>query len=331
MPASAKLVSLVEEYKAATIEFPALKSVTLASWILESGWGSSELAVRHNNFAGMKWREEMAPFGSKIEYQAHDGLGYYCAFPSLANFIKGYWAFLERTPYAGWRDHTTTGQGFIGFVGPIWAGDPRYVEKVLDLTAEADALLSASGSQRPDGDSCESGGSGHDEQSPKPRVDRWESTSHFSSRNGTDIDHIVIHYTTSRNLEGTISHFKHGDPRTSAHYIIGRDGALVQMVNDSDRAWHAGTTAMNARSIGIEHVAKRGDKITPEQAKTSARLIAWLMREYDVARDNVIPHVCVPRSTDCCGDLFQDFGGAAGASCAVQKRALHDWMTAMGI
>lgn len=164
----------------------------------------------------------------------------------------------------------------------------------------------------------------------KPTVDRFEATTHKQSRGGTDIDHIVVHYTTSRNIEGSISHFKTGSPRTSAHYIVGRDGELVQMVKDSEASWHAGNRAMNLRSIGIEHVARLGDKITTEQAKTSAALIRWLMAEYGVAKSRVIPHVCV-KPTSCCGDLFKDFGGMADGACSVQKPALHKWMTSVGM
>src|SRR5262249_46948765 len=145
----------------------------------------------------------------------------------------------------------------------------------------------------------------------KPRVDRTESTGHKSARNGTAIDHIVIHYTTSRNIEGSISHFKIGTPRTSAHYIVDRDGQLVQMVPDKECAWHAGTSDMNLRSIGIEHVARTGDKITVPQSRTSIALIRWLMLTYAIPIANIIPHVCI-KSTSCCGDLFMDFGGGAG-------------------
>lgn len=164
----------------------------------------------------------------------------------------------------------------------------------------------------------------------KPHVDRVELTDHKSSRDGTEIDHIVIHYTTSRNIEGTISHFKHGSPEVSAHYIVGRDGELVQMVPDAERAWHAGKSDMNARSIGIEHVAAAGDAITPEQARTSLALIRWLMQEYGISIDHVIPHVCV-KPTSCCGDLFKEFGGGANKPCSVQKAALDKWLNANGI
>jgi len=164
----------------------------------------------------------------------------------------------------------------------------------------------------------------------KPTVDQVSTTPHKSSRNGTDIDHIVIHYTTSRSLSGTLSWFKDPVSEVSAHYVIAQNGKLVQVVSDSENAWHAGNKPMNRRSIGIEHSARNGDAITTKQGEKSAALIAWLMKEYGVPKANVIPHVCVKR-TDCCGDLFMNFGGAAGASCEKQKNALHKWMTSVGL
>jgi hypothetical protein len=164
----------------------------------------------------------------------------------------------------------------------------------------------------------------------KPRVDRIESTGHKSGRSGTAIDHIVIHYTTSRNIEGSIAHFKSGTPRVSAHYIVGQDGRLVQMVPDQDCAWHAGTSSMNLRSIGIEHVARAGDRITEAQAGTSIALIRWLMHAYAIPLAHVIPHASV-KSTSCCGDLFKDYGGGAGLPGTAQKAALHRWLAAHGI
>jgi hypothetical protein len=334
MPATQNLLALTKLYKDYAIEFPALRSITLAQWIVESGWGSSELAKTHNNYAGIKWRKEMSPFASKVVYEASDGKGYYCHFHDKENFIKGYWAFLERSPYNGWREHVSDGEEFISFIGGIWAEDKHYIEKVLNRLSDAEELLgeSSGGINIAGGENlgpvCEECGT--ETEVEKPTVDRWESTSHKSSRNNADIDRIVIHYTTSRNIEGTISHFKTGTPRTSAHYIVGRDGALVQMVLDNERAWHAGNSAMNARSIGIEHVAALGDGITSAQERTSAALIRWLMREYDIKKDDVIPHVCV-KPTSCCGDLFEEYGGGAGKSCNEQKEALHKWMTAVGI
>jgi len=104
----------------------------------------------------------------------------------------------------------------------------------------------------------------------------------------------------------------------------------VQLVPDRDSAWHAGQSDMNLRSIGIEHVARAGDKITEAQARTSVALIGWLMHAYAIPLAHVIPHACV-KSTSCCGDLFKDYGGGAGLSGPAQKSALHKWLAANGI
>jgi hypothetical protein len=334
--ASAQLMSLISLYRESKIEFPRLKVVSLAQWIEESGWGHSDLCRNYNNFAGIKWRDEMKPYGSRVLYNADDGPAYYCNFKDQQSFISGYWAFLERKPYTGWRNHTSSPQDFIEFIGPIWAEDWKYPDKVLDLIGRAESLIGAATPAGLSGAAnagsshvCDGCGGGIEALAPessvtKPKVDRVEETTHKSSRNGSEIDHIVIHYTTSRNIEGTIDWFKNGSPRTSAHYIVGRDGALVQMVADSEIAWHAGDSNMNAHSIGIEHVATDGDEITDEQAKTSRQLIRWLIQEYAVKLDNLIPHCCV-HPTSCCGDLFKAFGGGANKPCGEQKSALLAW------
>lgn len=140
----------------------------------------------------------------------------------------------------------------------------------------------------------------------KPQI-RWVTgCPNFSSRNGATITSIVVHYTTSRNINGTISWFKNPDSRVSAHYIIGRDGEIVQMVRDADKAWHC--LSFNANSIGIEHVAEPEDRLTPEQERASAALIRWLMAEYKIPAKNVYGHQWnpnTPNRTSCPGSLWQ--------------------------
>lgn len=127
-------------YLAMNIEHPQLKAVTFAQWALESGRGTSPLGRIHLNFAGMKWRPFMSDVAEKVWYNAHDGGGFYCKFASFQNFIAGYWLRLDRHPsYHGWRQHVSTPESFINFIGPIWAppsGNPNYVPKVLQLLEE---------------------------------------------------------------------------------------------------------------------------------------------------------------------------------------------------
>jgi hypothetical protein len=50
-----------------------LKIASLAQWILESGRGQSELARRHHNFAGIKFRARMSQHARPVDYRGSDG------------------------------------------------------------------------------------------------------------------------------------------------------------------------------------------------------------------------------------------------------------------
>ncbi len=129
--------SLQQAYAAAVIEFPHLKDISFSQWALESGTGTSQLAKRHLNFAGMKWRPFMSGIATKVWYEAHDGGEFYCKFASLEDFIAGYWLRLDRHPsYRGWRSAAATPEGFLNFIADIWAPpaeNPDYKPKVLTL------------------------------------------------------------------------------------------------------------------------------------------------------------------------------------------------------
>ncbi|HLP90039.1 MAG TPA: glucosaminidase domain-containing protein [Nostocaceae cyanobacterium] len=138
-------MSLIEElaqiYAQTDIQYPSLKAVTLAQWMLESGRGTSRLAVEHFNFGGLKWRNEMTGFATKVMYQASDGTDAYCKFASLEAYITGYWRFLGRSPYKGWESRTNTPEEFISFIAPIYSGDRNYISKIKNLIPEAQDLL----------------------------------------------------------------------------------------------------------------------------------------------------------------------------------------------
>ncbi len=130
------------------IEFPHLKAITLAQWVLEAGRNPSDLAREHFNFGGLKWREEMrATSGNSlgaatpVEYCAHDGCELYCKFTSLENFIRGYWRFIGRSPYRGWRKHNQTAEDYIRFIGSIYTPTVGYADTILNILPETEALL----------------------------------------------------------------------------------------------------------------------------------------------------------------------------------------------
>ena len=82
----------------------------------------------------------------------------------------------------------------------------------------------------------------------------------------------------------------------SAHYLIGRDGALYQLVSDDRRAWHAGPgrwgtiTDVNSASIGIELDNDGASPFPPAQIAALLRLLDDLCTRLDIPRTQVIAH-----------------------------------------
>lgn len=305
--------SLVSTYRQMDIEFPILKAITVAQWIHESGRGSSKLAKDHNNYAGLKWRKEMKGIATQVIYHAHDGTEPYCAFASPPDFVTGYWRFLDRAPYKGWREHANSGDTFIRFIGPIYTPTESYAENVKANLQEAEGLVGASADSAEEHHSDH--GHGTSEEPPKPIIKPFIQSPHHSSRNGERIRRIIMHYTTTRSVQSTIDWFKLPSSKLSAHYVVARNGDIYQMVRDTDKAWHAKNA--NADSIGIEHSAAPGDQMTAEQTLSSVALVRWLLSEYKLTKSAIHGHKYTPEnanSTDCPDRLF----GSDSASALAQ-------------
>ncbi|MDR2905054.1 MAG: glucosaminidase domain-containing protein [Helicobacteraceae bacterium] len=135
-------IRLAKSYANSPIEFEQLKAVTLAMMLLESGRGNSDLARKHNNFGGLKYRPELSKFAGKVYYGASDGYDYYCRFGSPEDFIEGFWLFLDRHPYKGWRKRAFSERAFLEFIAPIYCPfNKEYVTLVMNLVPEAKTLL----------------------------------------------------------------------------------------------------------------------------------------------------------------------------------------------
>lgn len=69
---------------------------------------------------------------------------------------------------------------------------------------------------------------------------------------------LIMHYTAGSSFEGSLSHMTRRGTSASAHLLIGRDGAIAQLVPFNRVAWHAGRSrwqglsGLNRHSIGIE-------------------------------------------------------------------------------
>ncbi|WP_089883581.1 N-acetylmuramoyl-L-alanine amidase [Citreimonas salinaria] len=107
---------------------------------------------------------------------------------------------------------------------------------------------------------------------------------------------IVLHYTAMKDAVAARDWLCNPESQVSAHYLIGRDGTLWQMVDEDARAWHAGAGAwgacadVNSRSIGIE---LDNDGATPFAAPLMDRLedlLRGIMRRWSIPSARVVAH-----------------------------------------
>jgi hypothetical protein len=143
---SEKFKALVSLYVKKNIEQNALKAVTVAQWLYESDFGNSELFMKYNNACNIKYRPDLEPYGQDVHACIEDGLEGFTSFDSLNSFIDGYWATIDRGPYAGWRKTKTP----LAFLKHISSPDTEYAAAVLALAPIAEKLLVASrGDKKP--------------------------------------------------------------------------------------------------------------------------------------------------------------------------------------
>src|SRR4030088_3415448 len=109
-------------------------------------------------------------------------------------------------------------------------------------------------------------------------------------------------------FEGAIRRFKDPASHLSAHYVIGQDGRIAQLVSEDDTAYHAGKYDVNLRSIGIEHEASPmmapTDALYAASAKLHREIAARHGLTLNVASSVLPHHAIVP--TECPGTLDLD-------------------------
>lgn len=129
----------------------------------------------------------------------------------------------------------------------------------------------------------------------------------YTAGNNRAIKYIVIHYTGSlASAKSNADYFNAADRGASAHYFVGHNGEIYQVVEDKNVAWHCGSkkgykhpVCRNNNSIGIEMCCRTtGD---PQRAdnewyfedatvEATVELTKELMTKYNVPIENVIRH-----------------------------------------
>ena len=116
-------------------------------------------------------------------------------------------------------------------------------------------------------------------------------------RSVQSIDRIVVHVTEG-SFWGSVRWLRNPRAHASSHFVVARNGRIIQLVHLSDIAWHAGHWSTNEQSVGIEHEGFTYGPLgfTDAQYHASARLAAWIARRslMPIDRKHLIGHAQVP-------------------------------------
>jgi N-acetylmuramoyl-L-alanine amidase len=126
------------------------------------------------------------------------------------------------------------------------------------------------------------------------------SPNHGERKDGRRPDMILLHYTGMPNAAEALERLCSPAGEVSAHYFVHEDGRIVQMVQESRRAWHAGAaswtgeTDINSCSIGIEIANPGHDYGYPDFPKRQIAAVTALCRgiqtRYAITPVRVLAH-----------------------------------------
>jgi N-acetylmuramoyl-L-alanine amidase len=114
------------------------------------------------------------------------------------------------------------------------------------------------------------------------------------------IDMLVFHYTGMQTALLALDRMCNLASEVSAHYMVDEDGSIWSLVEEGERAWHAGVaywrgnTDINARSIGIE-IVNPGHQFgycafSGAQMKSVTELALDVLSRNPIPPQNVVGH-----------------------------------------
>ncbi len=115
-----------------------------------------------------------------------------------------------------------------------------------------------------------------------------------------NIKFIIIHYTGMKKESVAITRLQDPKSKVSSHYLIKRNGKIINLVPDLFEAWHAGVSSwkhfksLNKNSIGIEitnpghqHGYKR---FSEKQIFSLQKLLNILIKKYKIKKKYILGH-----------------------------------------
>ena len=131
----------------------------------------------------------------------------------------------------------------------------------------------------------------------------WRASPNFNERKP---NFVILHHTGDDTVDQALRTLADPLRSVSAHYLVGRDGRIIQLVDERARAWHSGEskwgadTDLNSASLGIELDNNGSEPFPDVQISALLRLLADIRERYHIPSANFLGHADVAprRKTD---------------------------------
>jgi N-acetylmuramoyl-L-alanine amidase len=132
------------------------------------------------------------------------------------------------------------------------------------------------------------------------KIKHLKSPNYIHCNKRRNIHSVIIHYTGMRSLQSAVERLLSKKYEVSSHYLISRNGKIIQLVKDNNIAWHAGISNwfkfknLNKNSIGIELENKGhqyGYQAFPsKQIVQLIKILKILKRKFKIKNVNITGH-----------------------------------------
>lgn len=224
-------------------------SPIIAQAILESGFGTSELAKNAHNYFGLKYRQGrcktcIGVYGKVGTEQNKDG-SYtasqmnWCKFKDMENGVIGYFDFINIPNYANLKGVADPKKYLDNIKSDGYATSHKYVDNLMNIIKQYNLTKY---------DKKEEVKMGKSSLSSYTRI-----TSNKSSPRNHSIDRITPHCIVGQwSAKHSCDYFATTDRQCSSNYVIGKNGDIGLSVDENDRSWCSSSAENDNRAITIE-------------------------------------------------------------------------------
>ena len=121
----------------------------------------------------------------------------------------------------------------------------------------------------------------------------------YDKRKNKQISFLILHYTAIASTKESLDFLCKKTNKVSCHYLISQNGQIYNLVNEKNRAWHAGQSAwlsekdLNSISIGIEldfSPNHQNNKFSKLLFDSLIELLRYLKKKYNIDEKNILGH-----------------------------------------